>query len=737
MSDSESIIHPQLVILTGPDKVIEKILYLSHFKSINKTSNVFLFYQILKNKVPGIPEPEHVNNHVFLTLNNAQIRYYLMNLLKIDTPIIVYNNRYNIDYSYVDRQVFNPYNITKTGLQKNDSLLYKLYPDCYDNLILWVVRSSDINDNDLGQTGISWNMEHEHSLFECVKKVIPDFTITSFVNNQFRTEITENKLRLITSKIQKYAESLPTPRISVNFFVTDKENIYITGNRLDCQKEHLTIQVFEDGILGIVIVESMIYIKNKSLFQEIYFIMREYDYRRVTSEVVFKVSLGSPINSSLPLGTDVNFLFEKTSTNNIILTPDKKTNIIIAKNLITIKMKNFYKSLEKYFTMMIVSYNHIHSPNFKSNPFLGLKPYYWSRICQNTIGKNRKPLISSEISEQDQIDLIEQGTGFFKNKSSDFYVDEYTNVYKCGPDNDAYRYLGFLKIFASINGKCIPCCFIQDQSSTPIYKKCIDKVDTKKAGYDLYILQYGKYILPDKIGFLKSRMDTLMNTKSKLVIEEETRRIKEANDYSVIVTGKDSTGNHHMINKDEEIQKYITDNKVVLMYKSKLIYPENYHSLPYTDYSYKVLIKSLLHNIREIKKSNDSDEIEVYESINKRKIIADNNPFKISDEPIIKSHGMELKFGKFYVDGVLFSHSISSDYPIKVVKINIEEKNTNVKTAKKFFRHFFSCVETLQPEVFMTTFLTNIFQLFKIPNSIEHISETKNILEKYFSSFNI
>lgn len=682
-----------------------------------------------------IPQPEHVKAHVFLTLFNSQIRYYLMQLLGIDEPIIVYNNRYNIDYSYIDRQVFNPYNIIKTSYNKNESILYTLYPDCFDNLVLWVVRGEDSSDSSYGQMGVTWNLDQEQLLFDSVKKINPEFTINSFVTNQFRTEISENKLHLIARSLQEYANELPDNRIGVNFFVVDKENVFITGNVLNNQKAPSTILVFEHGVVGIIITETIIFIKNKALFQEVYEIMQNYEYRRVTSEVIFRVSLASPINSALPLGSDVSFLFEKTSTNNIILTPDKKTNIIIAKNLLTIKMKNFYKSLEKYFTMMIIAYNNIHSPNFRSNPFLGLKPYYWTRICQNTHDKNRKPTIMGEISEEDQKSLVQLGPGFFQNPESNFYIDEFTNVYKCGPENGDYKYLGFLKIFASINGKCIPCCFIQNQTNTPIYKKCIEKKEIEKPGYDLYVLQYGKYILPKKIGFLKARLDSLMNKDSQIVIEEETRRIKQTDEYSMIVSGQDADGNHVTINKDEEIQMYINQNKIVLLYNDFILYPESFNILPYSDFDYKILIKGLLHNLREIRKTEKSDNVEVYISDKKRQLLADTNPYKLTQEPIVSADGMVLKLDGFYIDGIKFDQKINSKYPIRVTNINFEEKNTNIKTVKKFFRNYFDCIETTQKDVFMATFLTNIFQLFKIPNSVDYIPETKALLEKYFHNF--
>lgn len=682
-----------------------------------------------------IPPLEHKKNHIFLTLNNNQIRGYIANLLELDTPIILYSYQHNIDYSYVDKQIFDPYSVDRISLHKNDMVLYKLYPDCFDNLIIWCMESKYSNYPEIGQVGIvNWNIGYEEKIFNAIKKVNIDFKITSHTNNNFRTEISETEMKKIIKTLLEYSKST-NYKITLNYYTTDNNNIYMTGNNLTYYKNPDTLLlVNEFNQIGIVITNSNIIIRDKNLTNEIYPIMIEHDFQRIKSDITHKIELKNSINSALKIDLNINFLFVETATNNIILTPDKKNSILIARNRITIKMRNYYKGLEKYLVLMVISYNYIHSPNYLSNPFLSWKPYYWSRICQNANNKNRKPtLFIPDKSYFQENNIKEIGPNFFRGKNIDLYIDESNNVHKCSEDNGQYVYLGFLKIFHNINNTCLPCCFIQDQTKTQLYKKCIEKKEYEQKEVDLYILKYGKIILENKISFLKDSINNFLNKGVELILEEENRRIIKVNNFTVI-TGLSSDKSIRLA-KEQDILNYVNGSKIILIQNDNILYPREFYVKPSEFYDYKVLIKEMVHNLIEIKKDNKTDMIKKSVNLEKRKMIYELNHFVPDDKTITKKDGLELKFGGFYVDGELFETRLSTDYTISIKNINVDEKQTNVRVVKKYFTEYFKNIECSQPESFIKAFIINIFLLFNLKNSIDEIEKTKRILQEYFSKF--
>lgn len=178
----------------------------------------------------------------------------------------------------------------------------------------------------------------------------------------------------------------------------------------------------------------------------------------------------------------------------------------------------------------------------------------WSRVCQNTAGKNRQPIMILSID-----DLVNQG--FKVNKETGLYEKKYkvkdkkgkysivtqravgleasnkkdgkkgVIYYTCSSkDNGEYMHIGFLTRSNNPYGLCMPCCYKKDfytsknATKRNFFMKCIGKADSipqkedkgsytgKVVGDQLYILQDTNKIQEGRLGRLPRYLDYYFNT---------------------------------------------------------------------------------------------------------------------------------------------------------------------------------------------------------------------------------
>ena len=179
---------------------------------------------------------------------------------------------------------------------------------------------------------------------------------------------------------------------------------------------------------------------------------------------------------------------------------------------------------------------------------LGYKPEkgqnQWTRNCQNSGGKRRRPLPYTDQNIQQLIDAgykLNTTTGDYekiipKGKQNIILkaakIDNYDGkgnsiYYTCDPkENGKYMYIGFLSRSSNPYGLCMPCCFKKDpaisvnKEKREYHMQCLGKVSNevqakKLVGDKLYILQDTNKIQDNRFGYLPEYLDVFLNTMLK------------------------------------------------------------------------------------------------------------------------------------------------------------------------------------------------------------------------------
>jgi len=190
---------------------------------------------------------------------------------------------------------------------------------------------------------------------------------------------------------------------------------------------------------------------------------------------------------------------------------------------------------------------------------LGYKPEkgenQWSRNCQNSGKKKRRPVIYTDKNIDDMIKsgyILNPKTGEYEMKTKikingklqdittkavkiNNYDGNGNNMfYTCNPkENGEYAYVGFLSKSTNPFGHCMPCCFIKDPAisvnkvKAEFHNKCLGKdikldkpTDSKFITDKLYILQDSNKTLDNRFSYLSEYLDIFFNTmlnKSKVI----------------------------------------------------------------------------------------------------------------------------------------------------------------------------------------------------------------------------
>jgi hypothetical protein len=184
---------------------------------------------------------------------------------------------------------------------------------------------------------------------------------------------------------------------------------------------------------------------------------------------------------------------------------------------------------------------------------LGYKPEkgqnQWTRNCQNSGKKKRRPIPYTEQNIKEMIDK-----GYSYNKETGDYekkikkgkkiitlkaakIDNYSSIgnatyYTCNPEeNGEYMHVGFLSRSSNPHGLCMPCCFKNDPGTSNNKEKknyhmqCLGKKTQDKGntliGDKLYILQDSIKVQDSRFSYLPEYLDIYLNTmlKKKKIIK--------------------------------------------------------------------------------------------------------------------------------------------------------------------------------------------------------------------------
>ncbi|UZV02319.1 Early transcription factor 82 kDa subunit [Monkeypox virus] len=698
------IVSPQLVLQVGKGQEVERALYLTPYDYIDEKSPIYYFLRSHLN----IQRPEIVKRHILLTLRMTQLKGYLGNLLDIKDDIIIYSHKNNLEYSYVDNTIFNPFVYTqKKTLLKNDSFLYNVYSGACDFLVIWVARACDTSIPEFGSYEDVDNniIKFETMLMEVFPQLDLDITVESKFNNIFRTNLKLTGLKKIIQRVQD---------LDINYKSLlsryDEHFINMTGNHFILNDEQLNLSIWDlDSTLALSSDGDTVMINNVKLFTDL---VSDIDTQmeRIKGDITYKVHLATPINSRIKLDIKTSFIFIETATNNILLSSDKKISIILAKNHISIKVKNHIPNIEKYFTFLVIAINAMFNSVQKSSDFTKVETVYWSRICQNTKNKNRKPIIINYLDPG----MKKISNNFYRSDEKEVFINDNGIMFTCIDPLGKYNKVGFLNIFHDMRKYCIPCCFLHDQSHRSTFSSCVHQIDVEKKIVSPYILNFGKVVTESKMSFLPIIFDAFLNDGMTANMEQDNKRLKETSGYHIVrcCAGDDIV----RLRTISDIIQFVNEDKNILIVNDMIYFPMNA-----TDIGKKIhiLIQEIVHEVMIVKKKESSDKIDFFPP--NYKLLKDLFPKQTIQTPIHSDAGMVLTTDGFYIDGKLFNEDLSSKYVTFTKNVIASDAVT------KYFSPLFKYVISEAKDRFIKTWMINIMIHMNVdPNNIIPT------LEKYY-----
>ncbi|QHG62657.1 early transcription factor VETF-L [Cetacean poxvirus 1] len=702
------VVSPQLVLQVGKGQEIERALYLTPYGVIDQTSSIYYFLY----KHLNITTPEVHSRHILLTLRMRQLKSYLCNLLDIEEDIIIYSHKNNLEYSYVDNTIFNPFVHTqKKTLIKTDAFIYNVYPNAVDFLVIWVTKANNTNISEFGS-----HEEPDINILKFESRLIDDFynldlnmEVESKFNNIFRTNLHTTGLMKIVNRVQSLKMGY-----KVLLSKSDEYFINITGNNFILTDEKLNLTVWDlDGSIALSSDGDTIMVNNVRLFTDL---ITDLDpqMERIKGDVTCKILLSTPITSRIRLDIGTSFIFVETATNNILLSVDKKISIILAKKHISIKIKNHIPNIEKYFTFLVIVINNMFNNIQQASDFTKVETVYWSRICQNTKNKHRKPVIVSSLD----VDMKKISDNFYKSESKEVFVNANGIMFSCLDSLGKYNNIGFLSIFHRLQNMCIPCCFLRDQSHTDTFSSCVHQKDIDLKIVNPYILNFRKVVTESKISFLPIIFDGFFNNGLSIVFEQDNKRLKSTNGYHVV---RCCAGNKiTRLRTVSDIINYVNNDQNILIVDDIVYFPMRMSNI---GEKIHILIQEIVHEVVTVKKDANNDKISFFPP---NTDIMKNLFPKATNSIIVKSDsGMYLTTEGFFVDGKLFTEELSSMY------ITFTKNVTTSDVIAKYFAPLFKYVVTKSKERFIKTWIINTMLCLGI-NSEDDPNKIISILNKYY-----
>lgn len=677
-------VAPQLVVLVGPHQRVERVLYLSLYEGVDESSPIYFFArQYIQH------EPEHVRRHILLTMRVRQLKGYLGQLLGLDDEIIVYSHKNNLEFSYIDNTIFNPFSPTqKKTLIRTDGILYNAYSDACDFLVVWVARAADTAAPEFGsfEEPSDAIMKFEERLIREFASLDLEMEVETKFNNIFRTNLRESGLRAIAQQPPEKLRSLGD--VDILLSKTDDFFISMTGSRFLLVEEPLNLSVWgADGALAISSDGKTLTVNDVALFTALVESM-DVKLDRVKGDITYKVALGTHITSKMKLDMETSFIFVETATNNILLSTDKRISIILAKSHVSVKVKNYIPNIEKYFTFLVVAINVMFNNVKQSSDFTKVETVYWSRICQNTKTKNRKPVIVQSLDA----DMARVGRNFYRSDAREVFVNDNGVMFSCVDPDGRYNSVGFLSIFHRLQKICIPCCFLRSQAHTDTFKSCVHDEEVDRSALNPYILNFGKVVTESKLSFLPIIFDKYFNEGLEADFEADNKRLRATDGYYLVHC---CCGPIVRLRTTSEIVAYVNRSSNILIAGDMVYFPMRLSEVSAT----RILIQEIVHDVVRVRKDASVDAISICPEGGSR--LSEMFPHRPAARVIREEAGMALTTDGFFVDGKPFAPKLTSRFTAFVR--NVAASNAVSRHFSRLFKH----VVCDAPDAFAKTWSIN------------------------------
>lgn len=559
------------------------MLYRPHIILVH-SSNGFVKFLIDPHNQNGSGRAEQFFNFLqkrsnFTIIDEKKITdYYVFGHDTIDTlkskislitntnePFFVYASDINIEVISA-----NFFNINNAPLNQSVShratttCLARIIPHLYDGIIFFCMPKSILGDSvyaSLATLPMEMDvevLEMERTFLEKIGKTsIPEFVKQ---NQEAVIEILQTvKIPIIklldiylSNKFNNAALFIPTKfRL---LFHTKNKQVMITKYEEIASEYNLQNESIIALIDKIVICQDkIIYPSSEALF--VMELVQEFDIsiaQRGDAQtfVVYEIQGLNVLNVNRVHGsvTNIPIFIQATKSYNVFNAIEGNYVLLLSKTKIALSV-GLDLLLDELFIQHIINYvTYLSIPPGEmvlETRFGKLQGVYWSKICQNSGNKFRKPIQLDELPPEFLYVTTDQGNYWSNGTTQAIRID---NKYFMCTDS-TYSNIGILKKLYDTFGVCRPCCFMQSMVNDRLFKTCtqdkIEKIKDIEDPYSLpdsfvdpYILNARVFIAPGKLSFLFRPHSIFLNS----IFEENTikfqnNRLVETSGY-FLVTGK-------------------------------------------------------------------------------------------------------------------------------------------------------------------------------------------------------
>lgn len=679
--------EPQILFIYNKYGRIKETIFVTYDEENLLESNQYkLFTFLIKNNINLFENKDYtvLHNHILLTLNLAEIRGYIREILKTDLKILVFSFWNNVDYSYSDDSYFNPFSIDNKVYKKNldTTIIYEIYPRIFSTTIFCIIDENNIKNEykNLCSEGI-YNNEIQ---------IFMDKIINPGIDEDFELEITNTDNYKSMYNIN-WSENLIYDIKNMNqyqkiFNDYYYDNIFISGDKL-CLVNNSDItstnqsnkndnnlhfcwiyknNIEKDQILHIY--NEMLYINKTPEYDDLlsrYPKFYDYIIKKKNIKQNIKIDYNIVITSNINIDFETDFFIETTKkTKNIFLDRTKKINIMTSTNHIYFSSYSLNIQLFKYITKVLIGLQISKGQVdfIKQDKKMGSR--YYSRYCQGI----RKPKILNEEWDKDHYknyndmyfeNIYDQGDIFFDTEKQKYIICDVPDLTNIGFINEIYKGYNI----------CLPCCYKKNKKKNEVFQACItnpttnDIISEKDSNTDIILnpyinifKQYRVIIDKNKIGLLVDKLNNFFNENITILYQDKTQ-IKKINIDTFLESpaikaktneDKNMLKNIFILKKKYNIQKIVNTNIFINQ-------QTNQHTYLYEDCNFESYSKdnySFLHNHIENKNKLENFKIQFTNLKPIQKIIYENNHQKNEELnfPITNKNSSEdlKKFYKYF-----------------------------------------------------------------------------------------